>query len=74
MGKGDLTIEGIYSESELEKRLRGYDLPKHRKINFNKSNLTWLDRNIGIQNSEKDDFKEVQNTINRMIQNKLFSN
>lgn len=57
----------------LRSKLSGYKVPGHR-LNLNKNNLTWLLKNIGKENSDKESFKEVCEFLKFLVDNKKFKN
>lgn len=62
------------TNSELESLMSKMRIPTHRKDRFNKVNLTWLSKNLGIFNSEHKNYEKVLREVNRRIENKEYEN
>lgn len=58
------------SDSELEYLLSFMDIPIQRKTTMNKSNLCWLQKNLGLKNSNHEKYETIMNEIDRRIQEK----
>lgn len=53
--------------AELKKCYHGMDLPDHRKMVNTLDNLRWVDKNMGVRNSNHPRFKEAKDIISRLI-------
>lgn len=60
--------------SELTSILEKMDIPIQRKSALNKSNLEWLQKNLGKRNRDHSKYSTVLNEVQRRIQNKEYYN
>lgn len=67
-----MNSKGYEVTQKLESLLRKMDIPSNRK-HINLNNLKWLNRNLGIRNSNNPKFEEAMNLIKESILNKYYT-
>ncbi len=56
---------------DLKNMLKGFDVPEWR-MDLNKNNLIWLEKNLDKRNSENPDFHKVLKSLQHLLKNKAY--
>lgn len=62
------------STEKLSRLLEKMDIPVQRKYTMNKSNLVWLQNNLGVRNLDHPNYKRAIEEIEFRVANKVYEN